>query len=161
MQKQSNEAVSRHADLPARALNRFVGSWKGEVTVEAIDQEPIRYVQTNRFVWTFDGRFLEERGSGTNESSFLGVWAWDANAELFRAHYFLAPSGDALVIQHRWDEAEQTFTGSSELGGLTVLAQDRFSGADAYSWTIVVQDRSGNPMTRMQGFQERDQRTVG
>jgi len=131
-------------------LQRYVGSWRGEVTVEAAGVEPQRYTQTNRFVWTLGDLFLEERGAGSNGSSFIGLWSLDAGSGKYRAFYFIAPSADVVALTHEWNEADQTFTGSAELGGgVLMLAKDRFIDRDTYDWSITIQDGAGNVLTRM------------
>ena len=108
-------------------LERYLGSWRGEVTVESVGSEPQRYTQENSFAWVLDGHFLEERGTDSNRGSFLGVWSLDPSSGKYRAHYFIAPAGDVVVLTHEWNEHSQSFTGSAELGGgVRMLAEDRF-----------------------------------
>jgi hypothetical protein len=129
-------------------LHRFVGSWRGEVTAETAGGKPASYTQENRFAWTLGGVFLEERGNASNGSSFAGFWA-----------YFLAPAGDVVVLQHEWVEAKQSFVGAAELGGgVRMLAEDRFVSADAYEWSITVQDAQGTVLSRLRGRERRVRR---
>jgi hypothetical protein len=137
-------------------LQRFVGSWRGDVTVQRAGAVASRYVQQNRFAWTLGGRFLEERGTDTNGGSFTGIWSFDEKANTYRAYYFLAPSGDVVALSHTWDEGKKTFTGSADLpGGLRMLAEDRFLGPDAYVWTITLQDSKLATLMRTQGKEHR------
>ncbi len=141
---------------PNNPLQRFVGSWRGEVTLEVTGNEVQHYSQENAFAWTLGGQFLEERGDGSNGSSFIGIWSLDSNTGLYRAHYFLAPSGDAVVLAHEWREHDQTFSGEADLGGgVRMLAQDRFINRDTYEWSITVQDSTGATLTRMRAREER------
>jgi hypothetical protein len=39
-------------------LERFVGSWRGEVTVDGVGGEPQRYTQHNSFAWAVRSRAL-------------------------------------------------------------------------------------------------------
>jgi hypothetical protein len=143
-------------EAPENPLQRFVGSWRGEVTVEARGAEPERYVQENTFAWVLGHLFLEERGTGSNGSSFLGVWSLDAQSRKYRAHYFLAPSADAVVLTHEWDAANQKFVGSAELGGgVRMLAEDTFLDADTYEWRITVRDGTGQTLTSMRARERR------
>lgn len=148
------------ARLPAtNPLHRFVGSWRGEVTVEAGSGKPKTYKQENRFAWTLGGVFLEERGSGSDGSSFVGLWGFNAKTGKYLAHYFLAPAGDVVALQHEWVEAKHSFVGSADLGGgVRMLAEDRFTSVDAYEWSITVQDTKGTVLTRMRGRQRRVRR---
>lgn len=140
-------------------LQRYVGSWQGEVTVDGAAVEPHRYTQSNTFAWILGGRFLEERGTGSNGTTFLGVWGLDASTGHFRAHYFMAPSGDIVVLTHRWDEKSQTFTGSADLGGgIQMVATDRFLDRDTYEWSFAISDPAGKVLTRMHA---REQRVTG
>lgn len=101
-------------------------------------------------------RFLEERGTGSNGSAFIGLWSRDAATGRYRAHYFMAPTGEVVVLSHEWRESSQSFVGSAELGGgVRMLAEDRFYGADEYEWTITVQDSAGKVLTRMRGHERR------
>jgi hypothetical protein len=150
-------AAPAEASLPADSpLHRFVGSWRGDVTVQRAGGEVTRYVQENRFTWILGGRFLEERGTDTNGDSFVGIWGSDGNANKYRAHYFLAPSGDVVTLSQAWDESKRTFTGSADLpGGLRMLKDDHFLSADAYQWTITVQDSKRATLVRTQGKERR------
>ena len=137
-------------------LERFVGSWRGEVSVDAVGGEPQRHTQQNSFAWILGGRFLEERGTDSNGGSFLGIWSLDPSSGKYRAHYFIAPAGDAVVLTHEWNEHSRSFAGSAELGGgLRMLAEDRFIDRDTYEWRIIVQDATGTPLRRMQGLERR------
>ena len=153
----SARAAPAEGRLPAGGpLHRFVGAWRGDITVESAGGESAHYVQDNRFAWTLGGRFLEERGTDTNGGAFVGMWSFEGRANSYRAHYFLAPSGDVVALSHVWDEAKLTFSGSAELpGGLRMLAEDRFLGRDSYVWTITVQDSKGVTLARTQGKERR------
>jgi hypothetical protein len=149
-------ATPAEARLPADGpLHRFVGAWRGDITVQSAGGEA-HYTQNNRFAWTLGGRFLEERGTDTNGGAFVGIWSFAGTANSYRAHYFLAPSGDVVALSHTWDEAKLTFSGSAELpGGLRMLAEDRFLGRDSYVWTITVQDSKGVTLARTHGKERR------
>jgi hypothetical protein len=148
--------MHRESPPPKNPLQRLVGSWRGEVSVDGPGVEPQRYTQENSWAWTLGGLFLEERGTGSNGSSFLGVWSLDARSGKYRAHYFLAPTGDVVVLTHEWSEQNQTFAGSAELGGgVRMLAEDHFLDRDTYEWSITVQDGAGNVLTRMHGRERR------
>jgi hypothetical protein len=141
---------------PNNPLQRYVGSWHGEVCVDGLGVEPSSYTQENTWAWTLGGRFLEERGTDSNGSSFLGVWSLDARTGKYRAHYFIAPSGDVVVLTHEWNELQRTFSGSADLGGgVRMLAEDRFLDRDHYEWSIVVQDGAGQIVSRMRGRERR------
>ncbi|HEY8944690.1 MAG TPA: hypothetical protein VIM73_10530 [Polyangiaceae bacterium] len=141
---------------PANPLQRFVGSWRGQVRVEVPGAEPQTYTQENTWDWTLGGLFLEERGTGSNGSSFLGVWSLEPHSGKYRAHYFLAPTADVVVLTHEWNEQRQTFVGSAALGGgMRMLAEDRFLGPDRYEWTITVEDGAGQVVSRMHGRERR------
>jgi hypothetical protein len=147
-----------HDDSPPwkRPLGRYVGSWQGEVRVDGATVEAHHYTQSNTFAWTLEGRFLEERGKGTDGSSFIGLWTFDARAGRYHAHYFVAPTGDILVITHDWNEQTKTFTGGADLGGgVKLLAEDRFIDADTYEWSATITDATGQILSRMQARENR------
>ena len=143
-------------------LHRYIGSWRGEVTVETGTEKPTTYTQENRFAWTLGGTFLEERGSGSNGTSFAGLWSVDGKAGApgkYLAHYFLAPTAEVVVLHHEWVEARQSFVGTADLGGgVRMLAEDHFSSPDAYEWSITVQDPQGTVLSRMRGRERRARR---
>jgi len=143
--------------IPAKdPLHRYVGSWRGEVTVEAGTGKPTTYTQENRFEWTLGGVFLEERGSGSNGTSFAGLWSLDAKTGKYLAHYFLAPTGDVVALHHEWVEAKQSFVGTADLGGgVRMLLEDHFLGPDSYQWSITVQDPQGSVLSRTRGRERR------
>jgi hypothetical protein len=146
-----------HTDsILSSPLQRFIGHWRGEVTVSEGGGEPRTHTQDNSFAWVLGNVFLEERGRGSNGSSFLGLWSRDANHGGFVAHYFLAPSGDVVALRHQWDEPSQSFIGSAELGGgIRMLAKDRFIDANKYEWSLSVQDAAGGTLSQMRGLQHR------
>jgi hypothetical protein len=144
------------SSLSKGPLRRYIGSWQGEVSVDGAAVAPHRYTQSNTFAWVLGESFLEERGAGTNGSSFIGLWTFDARAGRYRAHYFAAPTGDIFVITHDWDEKTQTFTGAADLGGgMKLLAEDRFIDRDTYEWSVTITDPSGKIVTRMQARERR------
>ena len=145
-------------DSPAskNPLQHYVGRWRGEVSVDTAGAEPQRYTQDNTFAWILGNLFLEERGTGTNGSTFIGLWSRDAVTGKYRAYYFMAPTGEVVVLSHEWHESSQSFVGSADLGaGIRMLAEDRFYGPDEYEWNITVQDSTGNILTRMRGHEHR------
>lgn len=118
--------------------------------------EPSRHTQHNTFSWALDGRFLEERGEGTDGSCFLGLWSLHAESGKYHAYYFLAPAGVVVALTHEWDEQRQSFSGSAELGnGLRALAEDRFLGPDTYEWSIAVLSADGSVLTRTHAREQR------
>lgn len=140
-------------------LHRFVGSWRGEVAVEAGSGQRTTYTQENRFAWTLGGVFLEERGRGSDGTSFVGLWAFDASTGKYLAHYFVAPSGNVVALHHEWVESKQSFVGTAELGGgVRMLSEDHFLSADAYEWTITVTDAQGALLSRTHGRERRVRR---
>jgi hypothetical protein len=142
--------------LPKGPLDRYVGSWQGEVSVDGAMVEPHSYTQSNTFAWVLEGRFLEERGTGTNGSSFIGLWSFGARAGRYRAHYFLAPTGDIVAITHDWNEHTHTFVGAADLGGgIQLFAEDRFIGRDAYEWSTTIADSKGKILTRLRARERR------
>lgn len=143
--------------MPAgNPLHRFIGSWRGEITVQSAGAEPVRHTQENRFAWILGGRFLEERGTDSDGSSFVGIWSFDEKANKYQAHYFLAPAGDVVALTQVWDASKQTFSGSADLpGNLRMLTEDRFLGADAYQWSITIQDSKQATLMRTQGKERR------
>jgi hypothetical protein len=137
-------------------LERFVGSWRGEVSVDSVGSEPQRYTQQNSFAWILGGRFLEEQGTDSSGGSFLGIWSLDPSSGKYRAHYFIAPAGDAVVLTHEWNEGSRSFAGSADLGGgVRMLAEDRFIDGDSYEWRITVLDGTGTALRRMHGLERR------
>jgi hypothetical protein len=153
---QPGASMTSNLSVTQGPLHHFVGSWQGEVDVDGSAVEAHRYTQQNTFVWTLGGLFLEERGIGSNGSAFLGLWSLDRQTGRYRAHYFLAPSGDVVALTHEWQESSRTLVGSAELGqGMRMLAQDRFIDSDLYEWSIRVEDSAGTVLTRMRGRERR------
>ena len=137
-------------------LQRFVGHWRGEITVTAAGAEPQCYSQENSFAWVLGNVFLEERGRGSNHTAFIGLWSFDPRSGNYRAHYFLAPGAEVVALVHEWHESKQSFVGSAELGGgLRMLAEDHFLHADSYEWTLSVQDATGTTLRHMRGVEHR------
>jgi hypothetical protein len=150
-------AAPAEARLPAdNPMHHYIGSWRGEVTVQTAGKDTIRYVQDNAFTWTLGGRFMEERGTDSNGGSFAGIWAFDPKTNKYSAHYFLAPSGSVVVLAHAWDQSKQGFVGSADLpDGMRILVEDRFYGRDSYTWTMTIQDKKRATLSHTVGKERR------
>ncbi len=153
-------AAPTEARLPAdNPMHRYIGSWRGEVTVQIPGKETSRYTQDNAFAWTLGGRFMEERGTDSNGGSFAGIWAFDPKTNKYSAHYFIAPSGDVAVLAHTWDQSKQGFVGSADLpDGMRILVEDRFYGPDSYTWTMTIQDKGRTTLSHTEGKERRVRR---
>ncbi len=155
MQKQLDDAAALAFTPTAKLglpLDRFVGSWEGEVTAEVIGQEPVRYLQSIQFLWALDGWFLEERGCGANGTSFIGHRSLDPMDGVYRSVYFLAPGAHVAGVEHRWNEDEQEFLGKGSMSGRwEVRIRERFDGADAYFWEFVLEDGFGHVLACTRG----------
>lgn len=153
-------AAPAAAPLPAdNPMHHYIGSWRGEVTVTIPGKDTSRYVQDNAFTWTLGGRFMEERGTDSNGGSFAGIWAFDAKTNKYSAHYFVAPSGDVVVLAHAWNPGKQGFVGSADLpDGMRILVEDRFFGSDSYVWTMTIQDKKRVTLSHTEGRERRVRR---
>jgi hypothetical protein len=138
-------------------LEKFSGSWKGEVKVTAGDGKETSFSTKNSFAPVLGGRFLEDRGGALDGSaSQIGMWRYDAVAKKYQSWYFLSPGGEAIQFSYDWVEAEQAFHGTADLGGgMTMEALDQFKGKDAYEWSIIVKGKDGTVFNRMLGKQTR------
>lgn len=140
-----------------RVLERFIGSWKGEVSVQPAGGRESTYVAANTYSWALGGRFArDEGGDATGATSFLGMWTYDPGLKAYRSWYFQAPGGEVTAFTYRWVERDQAFRGGADLGGgMTLEAEDRFLGKDAYEWRIVLKDKDGKALNRMTGRMKR------
>jgi hypothetical protein len=147
------------APVPAewKNLEKFSGTWKGEVKVTSADGKETAFATRNTFAPVLGGRFLEDKGGAVDgSSSQVGMWRYDPVGKKYQSWYFLAPGGDAVQFTHDWIEAEQAFHGTADLGGgMTMEATDQFKGKDAYEWTITVKGKDGAVLNRMVGKQSR------
>jgi hypothetical protein len=149
-------AMDSESSAWSSPLQRYVGSWRGEVSVDGATVTSHCYTQTNTFAWTLDGRFLEDRGTGSNGTSFIGLWGFDSRSGHYHAHYFLGSTGDVVAITHDWNEHTKTFSGSADLGGgIRLVAEDRFIDADTYEWSTTIRDSTGTILTRMNARERR------
>lgn len=140
-----------------KVLDKFKGSWKGEVTVTAGDGKETSFHTKNAFAPVLGGTFIEDKGGAVDgSSSQIGMWRYDAAAKKYQSWYFTAPGGEAVQFTYDWFEAEQTLRGSADLGGgMTMEAIDTFKGKSAYEWTIIVKGKDGTVFNRMVGKQTR------
>jgi hypothetical protein len=140
-----------------KVLEKFSGSWKGEVKVTSADGKETSFPTTNTFAPVLGGSFLEDKGGAVDgSSSQIGMWRYDAAAKKYQSWYFLAPGGQAVQFTHAWIESEQAFHGTADLGGgMAMEATDKFTGKDAYAWTIIVKGKDGSVINRMEGKQTR------
>ena len=140
-----------------KPLEKFSGSWKGEVEVTAADGKKTSFPSKNSFTPVLGGRFMEDKGGAVDgSSSSIGMWRYDAVGKKYQSWYFLAPGGEAVQFTYDWFEAEQTFRGAADLGGgMTMETVDQFKGKDAYEWTIIVKGKDGTVFNRMVGKQTR------
>jgi hypothetical protein len=140
-----------------KILEKFSGTWKGEVKVTGGDGKETSFSTKNTFAPVLGGRFLEDRGGAVDgSSSQIGMWRYDPVAKKYQSWYFLAPGGEAIQFTHDWNEAEQAFHGTADLGGgMTMEATDQFKGKDAYEWAITVKGKDGAVFNRTVGKQSR------
>jgi hypothetical protein len=140
-----------------KVLEKFTGSWKGEVKVTGGDGKETSFSTKNTFAPALGGRYIEDKGGAVDgSSSQLGMWRYDGVTKKYQSWYFLAPGGEALQFTYDWIEAEQTLRGKADLGGgMTMEAVDIFNGKDAYEWTIIVKGKDGTVFNRMVGKQTR------
>lgn len=140
-----------------KPLEKFSGSWKGEVKATAGDGKETTYATKNTFAPALGGRFLEDTGGAVDgSSSQIGMWRYDPIGKKYQSWYFLAPGGEAVQFTHDWVEAEQAFHGTADLGGgMTMEATDQFKGKDAYEWSIIVKGKDGTVLNRLVGKQTR------
>lgn len=138
-------------------LEKFIGSWKGDVTVQPADGKASTFAAANTFSWVLGGRFARDEGGDlSGASSNLGMWTYDPAAQAYRSWYFLAPGGEVVAFTYKWVERDQAFRGSADLGGgMAMEAEDRFLGKDAYEWRIVLKDKDGKALNRMSGRMKR------
>lgn len=140
-----------------KVLEKFTGSWKGEVKVTSGDGKEMKFSTKNTFTPVLAGKFIEDKGGAVDGStSQIGMWRYDPASKKYQSWYFTAPGGEAAHFSYDWIEAEQTFRGSADLGGgMTMEAVDIFEGKDAYEWTIIVKGKDGAVLNRMVGKQTR------
>jgi uncharacterized protein DUF1579 len=140
-----------------KVLEKFKGSWKGEVKVTAGDGKETTFSTKNSFTPVLDGRFMEDKGGAVDGSSAqVGMWRYDPVGKKYQSWYFLAPGGEAVQFTYDWFEAEQTIRGTADLGGgMTMEAVDQFKGKNAYEWTIIVKGKDGTVYNTMVGKQTR------
>jgi hypothetical protein len=138
-------AQAPHA-FPANAiLDKFVGTWRGDLEFTSADGKRTAQSWRNTFAWALNGRFLKDEGGEVGGSaSFLGLWSYDPEKRRFQSWYFLGPDGMAANLAYVWDEKERTLTGKADLGGGTTLETvDRFLDEEHYAWSTAIKDKDG------------------
>ena len=144
----ADKPASAHASpaFPEKAvLDRFVGTWQGELEITSADGKKTAQTWRNTFAWALNGRFLKDEGGDLKgTTSFLGLWAYDPGEKRIRSWYFLGPDGMVANLDYVWDEKSKTITGKAELGGgMTIETTDRFIDKDHYDWTTSIKDKDG------------------
>src|SRR6187549_2814564 len=67
-----------------KVLEKFQGSWKGEVTVTAGDGKETSFRTENAFAPVLGGTFIEDKGGAVDgSSSQIGMWRYDAAAKKY------------------------------------------------------------------------------
>ncbi len=137
----------RAADAPPNppelaVLDKFVGEWTTESTVLVLDSKPQNLKTTGTALrkWALNKRIVEETGKSSDGSESRTIFGYDALKKQYRL-WFFDSYGTALEMHGDWNDATQTFTLLTELGGgLTQASTVHFPDKDTQEWTSKVSD---------------------
>lgn len=138
-------------------LDKFVGTWQGDIEITTADGKKIPQTWRNSFAWTLNEAFLKDEGGDVDgTSSFVGYWSYDPGKKRYRSWYFVGPDGTVGNLVYTWNEEAQVLKGSTELdGGVRIETVDRFLDADRYEWSTTVTAKDGSLIRKITAMQKR------
>ena len=128
-----------------KVLDRLVGTWNSETINKVAEWTPkeLRTTGTLTREWVLGGRFLQEKGSGSDGLAVIAMFTYDVQKKAYRVWHFNA-DGSAFDGTYQWDEASQTFSSRSEAGdGKTSTVTLHIIENDAHEWKVTIQDKDG------------------
>ncbi len=133
-------APSRAKELDV--LERSVGTWQTETVTKAPDGAEHKSAATVVCEWTLDRQFLQSRGVVDGKQQDLSLVHFDPRTRKYRSYTFLA-AGVVIESDGTWDPAHSTMTWTGTDEHVTTTAVERFTGKDAYEWSLTVRDPAG------------------
>jgi uncharacterized protein (TIGR03067 family) len=135
-----------------KVLERRIGTWVTEVVVQPGPWAPKgdQYTGTETIEWVLGGRFQQSRATNRPaRPDGLFLTTYDAQRKAFRG-WFHSDEGYSHEWTTHWDEATQTFRGTSEApDGMRATSEWRFTGPDTTENHVVVKNADGQVMFDM------------
>jgi hypothetical protein len=127
-------------------LGRYVGTWEGSsvTKAEGWSVAESRSEAVTVYEWGLKGRLLTKKSKDKGGvMEVLDLLAYDPDAKEFRGWHFDS-MGKTSEARGTWDEATQTLTLRTDLGGgVTGVTRERFVDAGTTEWTFLATDAEG------------------
>ena len=144
------EASDRSVEL--KVLDRFLGTWRTEYRMPKAEWTPEEKRGSAELVYTRElgGQFIRERGTHSDQTTATLLLTFDAKKKNYRGWWFNS-QGNTSESTGRWDEKSNTlFWTGVEPNEFNGTSQHQFSDGK-YDWKVLVQDKQGIAMFRMEG----------
>lgn len=125
-----------------KLLDQFKGTWRYEFAVHKSEWTPEENKGTGTFTcqWTVGDRYMEEKGTESDGSSHLKLYAFDTEARVFRAWWFHS-AGIFNEGTGKWDAAKRTFTFTTPRpNGSTGTSTMHFVDDNTVEWDVIFKD---------------------
>jgi hypothetical protein len=147
--------TTQPAELSAeqKVLDLALGNWKGDLTVHKTKWNPkeFRQTSTSSCVRVLGGRFILNKGGGSDGTTGLTLTTYDTEKKCYRCWYFDS-KGSAVEMQGKWDPETKTATWRSDLGnGVTAVSTARYVDGETVETSIVNKDKDGEILFRVEG----------
>ncbi|MBC8114370.1 MAG: DUF1579 family protein [Candidatus Saccharimonas sp.] len=145
---------NRTAEL--KVLDRFLGTWRTEYRMPKAEWTPEEKRGSAELVYTreLDGQFIRERGTDSDKTTTMittMLLTFDADKQNYRGWWFDS-LGNTNESTGRWDEASRTlFWTRIEPNDFNNTSQHSFPDSGKFDWKVLVQDKQGVAMFRMEG----------
>ena len=134
-----------------KALERLVGTWKGETIVKVPEEIRSTNIVAKREL-VLGGRFVQEMGGFDDKGkpTFIGMYTYDSNSKTYR-YWLFVPEG-VLESTGTWDESSQTFAfTNTQGGGARGTITCRFHDEDTFVFSLINRRAGGEISYHMEG----------
>lgn len=147
-------AEEQTAASPAeKVLDQLIGNWRQTYTIFEAEwtAKETKATGTYSSKRTLGGRFVVEKGKGSDHSTYLTMNTYDTQRKIYRRWYFNS-MGVASESIGTWNPDSKTLGWTSCVGnGLIAIGKHHFIDADTIEWSVLVKDGDSKVYFRMQG----------
>ncbi len=143
-------------------LSNYAGNWDSEFRIKSMgsEQETEKFTGTVEGKWAVGGRYLEQTGTYVLSSNsppmvIKTMMTFDVDDQDYRYDLFVS-SGGHSESRGKWDAEKKTMTSiMHEDDGRTMTTIADFSQPGIETWTIEIQDSSGETTSTIKGINTR------
>lgn len=148
-------ADAQRASPEQNVLNRFLGTWRTEYTLQKAEWTPVEKTGAADLTYSrvLGDQFVQEDGKDADESTALRMLTYDAEKKDYRT-WFFSSSGQANEAKGQWDPKTNTLTWTDVTvapNGISSTAHHRFLNDDVFEWDVEVREKTGRIVFQLTG----------